>query len=316
MSIETTDRSPRHPIGLVADWTGLSQEVLRVWERRYAAVEPARADGGQRLYSDADVERLRLLRRATQGGRSIGGVARLPLAELARVVREDEEARASREAVREPPGPEVDVAEAIALAGRLDAEGLEALLRRSAAVAGAPAFLERMVAPFLHAVGEAWHAGQLSPAHEHMATGVVQRVVIGVLGQMSRPEGAPVFLVAGPAGDRHGMGALLAAAVAAAERWRVIYLGPDLPARDIARAAVDSGARTVGLSVVYVEDRERIVSEVRDVRDRLPASVPLLVGGAGAAALEGELEHPGTRVLDDLDALRLALRGMGRAETR
>ena len=61
------------------------------------AVEPARSDGGQRLYSDAEVEKLRLLRRATSGGRSIGAVAALPVHELARLVREDDEARVIRE---------------------------------------------------------------------------------------------------------------------------------------------------------------------------------------------------------------------------
>jgi MerR family transcriptional regulator, light-induced transcriptional regulator len=316
MDTESRESRAHHPIGLVADWTGLSQEVLRVWERRYGAVTPARAPGGQRLYTDEDVERLRLLRRATQGGRAIGGVARLPLAELARLVRDDEDARASGDPPPEDAGLEEEVAEAVALTHQLDADGVEALLRRTAVVGGAPAFLERMVAPFLRAVGDEWHAGRLTPAHEHMATAVVQRVVIGVLGQMMGPEEAPVFLSAGPAGDRHGVGALLAAAVAAAERWRVVYLGPDLPARYIAEASVSSGAQAVGLSVVYVEDRERVIRELREVRARLPASVPLLVGGGGAAALKDDLEHPGTRVMSDLEALRSALRGWSRREAR
>src|SRR5918997_5056654 len=83
----------RHPIGVVAERTGLSPDLLRVWERRYQAVEPSRSLDGQRAYSDADVERLRLLRLATLAGRSIRQVARLTSDELARLVREDEAAR-------------------------------------------------------------------------------------------------------------------------------------------------------------------------------------------------------------------------------
>ena len=64
----------RHPIAVVAERTGLSIDVLRVWERRYSAVLPGRGPGGQRLYADADVERLRLLDAAVQGGRRIGAV--------------------------------------------------------------------------------------------------------------------------------------------------------------------------------------------------------------------------------------------------
>ena len=64
-----------HPIGVVAERTGLSLDVLRVWERRYGVVQPTRDEGGRRLYSDADIERLRLLAEATSGGRAIRQVA-------------------------------------------------------------------------------------------------------------------------------------------------------------------------------------------------------------------------------------------------
>src|SRR5918997_5004894 len=87
----------RHPIGVVAERTGLSPDLLRVWERRYQAVEPSRSLDGQRVYSDADVERLRLLRLATTAGRSIRQVAGLATAELERLVGEDEAARQQAE---------------------------------------------------------------------------------------------------------------------------------------------------------------------------------------------------------------------------
>src|SRR6202035_4511197 len=93
MSGDNGNRVGRHPIGVVAERTGLTPDVLRVWERRYRAVEPTRTEGGQRLYSDADIERLRLMYLATGAGRGISQVARLDTEELTRLVREDAEAR-------------------------------------------------------------------------------------------------------------------------------------------------------------------------------------------------------------------------------
>lgn len=311
MERERDELRAKHPIGVVAERTGLSQEVLRVWERRYGVVEPSRGPGGQRLYTDADVEHLRLLRRATQGGRGIGKVAGLSLKELARLVREDEEARLELDggggggAEADPAG---DLSAAMDHTRELDAERLEGLLKRTAALVGAPAFLEGTVAPFLQRVGDEWHAGRLTVAQEHLATAVVRRVVVSVLESLSHREGAPGLLIAGPAGDRHEMGGLLAAAMAASEGWRVIYLGPDLPAAEIAEAARSSGAAAVGLSVVFVEDPARTIGELTALRELLPASVPLLVGGGGAASVARELEHPGTRVVSDLASLRVALR--------
>src|SRR5690349_2596201 len=123
---------PRHPIGVVADRTKLSQDVLRVWERRYGVVEPGRSPSGQRLYSDADIERLRLLSLATQAGRSISLIAPLPTPELERLVREDTDARAAMPDRERTAEPVADVVEpAIARAVALDGPGLDGLLRRA-----------------------------------------------------------------------------------------------------------------------------------------------------------------------------------------
>ncbi|MBX7259713.1 MAG: MerR family transcriptional regulator, partial [Candidatus Hydrogenedentes bacterium] len=55
----------QHPIQVVALRTGLTPHVIRMWERRYAAVCPTRTPTNRRLYSDSDITRLRLLSRAT-----------------------------------------------------------------------------------------------------------------------------------------------------------------------------------------------------------------------------------------------------------
>lgn len=51
-----------HPIKVAARRSGLTPHVIRVWEKRYNAVSPARTASNRRLYTDADIERLRILR--------------------------------------------------------------------------------------------------------------------------------------------------------------------------------------------------------------------------------------------------------------
>ncbi|HSJ23769.1 MAG TPA: MerR family transcriptional regulator [Longimicrobiales bacterium] len=301
----------RHPIGVVAERTGLTQEVLRVWERRYGVVTPARDAAGQRVYTDADVERLRLLRRATHGGRSIGSVVGLSTVELARLVQEDDAARAVEVA-----GPGAGLDERVEAALRhvrvLDAMALETLLRRAAARVGAGVFLEELAAPFMRRVGEEWHGGRLTPAHEHLATSVLQRVLLGMVSALSPSEDAAALVVCTLSGDRHEVGVMLAAATAAAEGWRVVYLGADLPARDVVTAAVTSDAEAVAVSIVFVESVETMAAELRLVRGGLPLSVPVLVGGPGAesvlaASPAGEFVH-----VPRLAGLQAALRRIWR----
>ncbi len=301
----------RHPIGVVAERTGLSPDLLRVWERRYRAVEPSRAADGQRLYSDSDVERLRLLRLATLAGRGIRQVAQLGTDELTQLVREDEAAR--QRAVRRddraiPVSVGEDVERALGLARAVDAVALDSLLRRTAAALGVPIFLDGLVAPLLRRMGEEGEAGRLAVAQEHLATAIIQRVLEGIIHFLVAPHGAPNLLLATLAGDPHKMGTLLSATAAAAEGWRVTYLGPDLPAEEIATAAVAAGARVVGVSIARLAERDRVLAGLRTLRARLPASVPLLASGAGAVDLVPELDGLGIHVVADLAALRAGLR--------
>src|SRR5436305_10888239 len=166
---------PRHPIAVVAERIGLSQDVLRVWERRYSAVSPARGPNGQRLYSDADIGRLALIQAATLGGRSISTVAPLSTKALKALVAEDEAARERRPAPTSTATTEMRdvVGSALALARALDSSGLDDALRRAASTMGVPAFIETVVAPLLRRVGEEWHAGRVTLAQEHLVSSLV-----------------------------------------------------------------------------------------------------------------------------------------------
>ena len=298
-----------HPIGVAAERAGITPDLVRAWERRYGVVEPARDEAGRRVYTSADVARLRLLARATVGGRSIGQVAELDPAELEELVREDEAARRAASPATPVPDSVADVVEAaLERAAALDAPGLEALLLRTASLHGIPLLLRGVVAPFFRTVGDLWHQGSLTPAQEHLASATVRGVLSRVLSTVPVAAEAPALLVATPAGERHEIGALLAAAAATVEGWRVTYLGADLPAADIAAAARQTRARAVAVSVVYAPRSNDLGEELGALRAALPADVALLVGGAAASGVRAVLRGDGVTMLDDLDALQAHLR--------
>jgi methylmalonyl-CoA mutase cobalamin-binding subunit len=296
---------------VVEERTGLTQDVLRVWERRYNAVSPGRSIGGQRRYSDADIERLRLLRALTRGGRSIGQVADRPTADLARLAREDAAARIPGETssgdVAWGRAPEF-VEQAVAHARALDGIRLDAGIRRALALFGLPVFLEAVATPILRRIGDEWHAGRLTPAQEHLASAALHDLIAESTRGMVADEGAPRLLVATPAGERHAIGASLVGATAAAEGWQVISLGADLPATDIADAADRTGATVVAVSLLYIDDADRAVGELRALRAQLPAGIELLAGGPGAVALADALAGSGIRIGAHLGDLRDVLR--------
>ncbi len=316
MPPESTDSSQkRHPIQVVARRTGLTVDVLRAWEKRYAVVEPGRSEGGRRLYSDDDIERLRLLRRASRAGRRISLVSSLGTGELAALVREDE-----REEVEA--GPEEELSEAttaelylktcLAAMERMDARELDDVLNRALLTLSAQAFIEGVAAPLMRRTGEAWSDGTVRPAHEHVASAVLRRVMGKLLEGLQPAVGAPIAVIGTPAGENHEFGALFAAATAGALGWNVTYLGPDLPAEDIAAAVRDTGADAVILSIVYpAADAERLEEELKELRLGLPPAVPVLVGGEGMSIIKGALDEIEAIQLTDTEELHRALTDLG-----
>jgi len=296
---------PRHPVRVVAQRTGLSSHVLRAWERRYHVVTPTRTEGGQRLYSDADIARLSLLRALTSAGGAISQLAQLPSGELSRLARVEPlpalvpAANGAAEQSR---------SSALLAIEALDGGALRRELGRGALTLGVPKFLDQVVSPVLREVGVRWHEGTMGIAQEHLATAVV-REVLGWIRESAETGGeAPNLVVATPPSQMHEGGALLVAASAAAEGWRVTYLGANLPGLEIAAAAVRTGARAVALSLIHPDIDPAMGSHLEALRRSLPAGVTLLVGGSAAAAYRAEVESAQGQVVTELTELRGALR--------
>jgi MerR family transcriptional regulator/heat shock protein HspR len=68
---------PRYMISVAADLVGMHPQTLRIYEQK-GLVRPRRTAGNTRLYSDSDVERLRLIQRLTSEiGLNLAGVERV-----------------------------------------------------------------------------------------------------------------------------------------------------------------------------------------------------------------------------------------------
>lgn len=300
-----------HPMRVVTHQTGLSPDVVRAWERRYHVVEPQRSAGGQRLYSDDDIAHLRRLHRAVLAGRSIGQVALLDREALAQLV----EADAAAQVV---PGPELpDEAERILARARgecleaiarLDAASLERSLRRAALELSVPLLLDQLVAPLLVEIGDRWEAGTLQPVHERMASVEVQRLLQWLVQSAQVDDLAPLIVVATPADQQMELGALMVAASAAAEGWRVAWLGPNLPAADIVLAVETLRPRAIAISVVHQTRDPGLHRELERIARGVAGTTTLLVGGRAATPHALMLERLGARVMTDLVALRRWLR--------
>ena len=271
-------------------------------------MSPARSEGGQRLYSDLDVQRLSLLRRLTDRGHSIARLAEVSQEDLERTAREEDSPRfVQTKAQGIDSGAEDFRSAALNAARRLDGAALHAILERAAVTLGVPDFLDDVVGRALQEIGHGWSEGTVSVAHEHLATGVFRRVLGWILQVYEVSDSAARMVVATPPRQVHELGAMLAGAAAAAEGWNVTYLGADLPIAEILASARHVNADGVALSIVYPATDTVLVSDLEQLRGGLDSDAALLVGGYAASQDRERLTSIGAQVVDSLDEFRALL---------
>jgi DNA-binding transcriptional MerR regulator len=292
----------RYPIRAVSKLTNISVDTLRAWERRYGVVEPERDERG-RLYSEEDVERLRLLKQAVEHGHAIGRIARFTTEELRTLLARG--APILTEA--QIPAGALDLAPLQAAVDRLDGPALRRELSRLAALIPARTIALEIAMPLLRQVGEAWHEGRATIAQEHLVSAEV-RSLIGALSRLhATPDSAPRILLATPAGEQHELGTLVAALLAAGNGYASLYLGPNLPANEIVGSARRLVPKAVVLGYTGAETSPGAREQLQVVSRDLPSGVELWIGGAGVGELRGMLNGRRVMLLEGLDAYEAAL---------
>jgi len=167
--------------------TGLSKDVLRMWERRYGFPKPARDDNGERQYTVGETAKLRAIKRLMETGVRPGKVIGLSLDQLNALA--DARAPLPRDAA---PAMERDVLSMLKLH---DATALQHALAQWLMRQGLQRFVVETLAPLNRLVGEAWMRGDLHVFEEHLYTEQVQGSLRTAINTFPRQVGHPRVLL-------------------------------------------------------------------------------------------------------------------------
>jgi hypothetical protein len=275
-----------YPIRAVAKLTGIPEDTLRAWERRYRAVTPRRSSRG-RLYSDKEIQRLVLLREAVEQGHSIGQIASISDHQLRIILRKSVDVALDGGSARRTPRKQKPAGDedrslggVLAAVGAYDYGRAERELGRLAtAIPGPRDLVHRVAFPLMHITGERWHDGKFTIAQEHMITSLLT----GLLASMVRlyaPANPPAsVLMATPENEHHGFGILAAAMLTAAGGLGAIHLGTNLPTRDIVQAARKTEANAILVGLCGAEP-ETAIPVLQEIHSKAIPRTRLWVGGA------------------------------------
>ena len=280
--------------------TGLSKDLLRMWERRYGFPAPARDANGDRIYPADQVDRLRRIKRLMDQGHRPGKLIAADDEELALLA-----PRHRPRAALEASGiDEAGLEALLALIKQHDADGYLFALQQALARQGLQRFVQDIVVPLTRRVGEAWESGRFEVFEEHLFTELTKRVLRQAIIALPRGLGAPRVVLTSVPDEQHILGLLMLEALLSLEGAQCIPLGTQMPLLEIGRAAEAHRADVVALSFSVAYPRRQIPALLQQLRPLLPAQTELWVGGGGV----DRLTPPGgvlclTRLEDGVAAL-------------
>lgn len=290
-----------HQIKTVSRITGVNADTIRSWERRYALLQPVRDEGGRRLYSQADIDRLNLIATLVKDGHAISLLAGMETTVLETMVRD-----LSPEKMPVTAGNKTvaDLNEAI-MAG--DEEQFRRSLS-SALLNLPPAFAaENVFAPTLHKIGTAWANGDIDVGLEHLLSGIMREQLNATIATLRLAARGPAIAFTTLSGERHEIGTLIACYVAAAGGFKCVYLGPDLPPKDVIRGAERSKVQAVAIGSVTGEGQGDELSQIQEIRQGLAEDLEIWLG-VGAHSHFSKAPAPGgVQVFNDYETFGLYL---------
>jgi DNA-binding transcriptional MerR regulator/methylmalonyl-CoA mutase cobalamin-binding subunit len=258
-------------IGELSRRSGVSPELLRAWERRYGLLEPTRSTGGLRLYSAADLDRVRAMQQHLAEGLAAAEAAALAAAA---------EPRADQAVAFSPAAARRDLDVSLST---FDEARAHAVLDELLSIATLDSILSDVLIPFLRELGKRWERGEITVAQEHFASSILRGRLLGLARGWDRGIGPRVLLSCAP-GEQHDLGLVAFGLALRARGFGILYLGADTPIESVAQTARVAHPHAVVVSAVSAERFKEIAGALRE----LAAEYPVYLGGAGATTVGGE----------------------------
>jgi len=271
-------------IQFVANITGINGHTLRAWEKRYQAVVPERNSKGKRLYSQENIEKLKLLADLVRLGNSISDIANLDIPNLEELLKKYGET--SRSEHKDKVDIDVNVVLKNLIMGlngfKLDIISHE--LEKIKNQMNPREFALKILIPLLREIGELVDNHFLSIAQEHAMSAIVKFHVGHMIYQefSNGKNKAKTIVIATPEGELHEFGIMISALLCSHYNINFIYLGPNMPALALSEASnqVDADIVLVGVSKAFqMQNTEHIENYFLSLRETLDVSTELWIGG-------------------------------------
>lgn len=282
------------PIHAVERETGVSKELLRMWERRYSFPRPLRDQHGDRVYPADQVLKLRIIRRLIEFGLRPGKLIDLPIDALEDLLRTHN---------RRVNGSSMELEDhLLGLLRSHDPQALRDFLDQQLAENGLEKFIIDCLQFTNFMVGEAWARGRVEIFEEHLYTVHVQQLLRKAIQGLPPATGLPRVLLTTPPEEHHTLGLMMVEALLRIDKVDAQYFGPELPVKEIIQAITKHKLDAVVLSFSASYATARAITFLEELRCKLPMSIEIWAGGGALGATRRHAE--GVVILHSLEEVR------------
>lgn len=206
--------------------SGIKAHTIRIWEKRYALLEPERSETNIRTYSDESLKRLLNITTLVDQGIRISKVADMTEEQLHEAV---------LSLLNEKDSYKVVIDQLIVAMVNVDEQRFEKLISDAILRNGFEVTILDIMYPFLARIGVMWQTGNINPAQEHFISNLIRRkVIVAIDGQMMNVHENPLtFILFLPEGELHEIGLLFYDYLIRKAGHKVIYLGQSVPYDDL-----------------------------------------------------------------------------------
>ncbi len=277
-----------YSISAVSSMTGVNSVTLRAWERRYGLIRPTRTEAGHRLYTQKDIEQIKLILQFMDEGIAIGRVK-----DALRIAAEREITPGQAD---ESPWSQYtqDMLGAVVC---FDEVYLERVYNEVMSLYSVEVVTQKLLLPLLEILAERWKQSDMGIAEEHFFSVFMRNKLGSRFHHRNTQNTGPLLVAACLPGEQHEFGLLLFALAAHAQNYRLILLGANMPLSPL-RALVKQ-TRSKGIVLAgSVEIDPKILQNQLSTLCR-ETNVPVWVGGTCASHYRNHIEAAGAIAIGD-----------------
>ncbi len=209
--------------------SGIKAHTIRIWEQRYSFLKPQRTDTNIRVYSCDELKILLNVALLNKYGFKISHIDKMNDDEISQKLVSITDAQAQQEKmVNDLIGNMID----------REIDQLEGSLDKYIRVKGIERTIHHLIFPFLERIGILWQTNHINPAQEHLVTNVIrQKLIVGIDNASPLVATNKTILLFLPEGEHHELGLLYIYYLLKGKGARVLYLGANVPGKDVVYVA-------------------------------------------------------------------------------